>query len=289
MAPACSPSPQKARQEKLLRVAVLGDSWVSSWADEWVLESALPAGLKAGLRANTSSDIELIVAGFPGFTADRLLSLAERCRLRCLARLSTLNGGDELPWYGDLTSSLLAAGVPSLCKDGQGVNEHVDVVVIIAGYNDLSHDEADAKQVYTSLSRLQEIYAARGVRSVLVTLGQGRPQFEEQRQLLNHWLLQKCLAVDCDALVARLGDDDWENMEHLTQEGSWALGFLLADHVSGRFSERNRGRNCKDSCKQSSQWASEGTSQRYKRGGSKRRHNWRQEAFNVRKRCRRAR
>jgi len=211
-----------------LRVAVLGDSWVSSWKGDWTLTSALPEGLKAGFHIHMSADIELITAGFPGFTADRIFSLANLCRLRCL---SQLEGGNSLPWYGDLKSPLRRLGFSLLCEDDQESDEDVDVVVIVAGYNDFSHDQAKAKKVFRTLTTLQDLYTNRGVLAVLVTPGQGRAEYEEQRQLLNSLLFGRQYVVDCDALVNKLDDDAWENMEHLTEEGSRQVGILLADAV----------------------------------------------------------
>merc|ERR1712032_259719 len=211
-----------------LRVAVLGDSWVSSWKGDWTLTSALPEGLKVGLHSHRSADIELITAGFPGFTADRIFSLANLCRLRCM---SQLEGGGSLPWYGDLKSPLRRLGFSLLCEDDRKSDEDVDAVVIVAGYNDFSHDQAKAEKVFRTLTTLQDLYTNRGILAVLVTPGQGHAEYEEQCQLLNSWLFGRQYVVDCDALVNKLGDDAWQNMEHLTEEGSRQVGILLADAV----------------------------------------------------------
>lgn len=82
-----------------------------------------------------------------------------------------------------------------------------------------------------------DLYAARGVHAMLVTPGEGRPEFEQQRQLLNSWLVGKHSVVDCDSLVRKVKDDAWADMEHFTDEGSWTLGFLLADVIAKRFDQ----------------------------------------------------
>jgi hypothetical protein len=189
------------------------------------LKSPLPEGLQEGLQANDLADAELIIAGFPGYTADRLLALSKLCSLRCLA---SLNGGSELPWYGDLKSPLRSTGVHLWSGDAHR-DEDVDVVFIIAGYNDFSHDDASPKQVYKTLTSLQDLYSKRGAVAIIVTPGEGRPEYEKQRQVLNSWLLERHRVVDCDSLVCKLRDDAWANMEHFTEEGSKTLGTLLAD------------------------------------------------------------
>lgn len=226
-----------------LRLAVFGDSWVSRFVDESTLDSSLPNGFLTRLLENTAMDGELVVAGFPGFTAKRMLELANMCRLRDMSRIYDSEAGCF--WSkGDLKSEVVENAVPMIGMLRKTVDEDIDVVVIIAGYNDLA--EGDSIEVYETLAQLRDLYFARGVCPILVTIGEGRPDVEEKRQTVNRWLLEKREAVDCDPLIQKLGNDAWQSWTHLKPEGSRSLGSLLADAMASRCSNFKEGPNSVD-------------------------------------------
>lgn len=222
-----------------LQVAVFGDSWVSDYergehADYWNLESHLPEGLRQRLSADASCEVDLVIAGFPGFTAARLLEFAELCRLRDMAHVYH-HRGCYLPLQGDLKTLLLARNIPCAWADERDlVSEDVDIVVIIAGYNDLKYGAFKADEVAGKLLALRGLYAARGVEAVLVTVGEGSPDLEAQRHRVNELLLADGGTVGCDEFVRALGRDMWANMDHFTPEGYRALGGMLGSAIACR-------------------------------------------------------
>eukprot|EP00928_Gymnodinium_smaydae_P065537 TRINITY_DN48658_c0_g1_i1.p1 TRINITY_DN48658_c0_g1~~TRINITY_DN48658_c0_g1_i1.p1 ORF type:complete len:285 (-),score=41.59 TRINITY_DN48658_c0_g1_i1:268-1122(-) len=221
-----------------LRVACLGDSWVSDWAgeaDSWRLESPLPWALKQQLEKLTGRAVELIVAGLPGFTAKRMSELAKLCRLRDIAEMQASNGW-QLPCEGDLQEALMSRGAreDSRHRWGGVLPEDVDIVVIIAGYNDLRYDSDSGEDVAQHVLGLRQLYAERRhVDALVLTIGEGRPEVESRRQCAN-LVLRKAGAIDCDPFVASLPAEAWGNSEHLIAEGYATLGVKVADAIAMR-------------------------------------------------------
>ena len=63
--------------EKCIRLACLGDSWVSCWTEEndpgpKRVIAEMPTALQAGLEER-GQKVELLIAGFPGSTTERLV------------------------------------------------------------------------------------------------------------------------------------------------------------------------------------------------------------------------
>mmetsp|Transcript_37885 Transcript_37885/g.118159 ORF Transcript_37885/g.118159 Transcript_37885/m.118159 type:complete len:307 (-) Transcript_37885:182-1102(-) len=229
-----------------LRVACLGDSWISDYergehADYWKLESHLPEAVLERLREECDRDVEFLVAGFPGFTASRLLQLAKLCRLRDLARVHDRRGV-HLPAQGSLRTELWKLGVPCAWADSNGSTpeEDVDLVLIVAGYNDLKYGErGGADAVAQKLLQLRRLYASRGIEAIIVTIGEGSPCVERMRRRANRRLLAEGSGdvVSCDDLVRGLGREMWANMEHFTPDGYRAVGSMLGAVVAQRLRE----------------------------------------------------
>lgn len=194
----------------------------------WFLESPLPKGLAHGfLDRGISSD--LLVAGFPGYAAQRLFHLAWLCKLRDLARFCDGNGW--LSGTGDLSTLLREQGIPLDEQNGCSGTEGVDIVVISAGYNDL-YRGVSAGEICKILLQLEQVFAARNIPAVLLTIGKGHPGLEDERQLANTMLLAKgSKVVDCDAILDTLGPSVWKNHDHLNAMGYEKLGYLLATSV----------------------------------------------------------
>jgi len=224
-------------------VACLGDSWISDYergehADYWKLESHLPEAFLERLEAESDRDVEFVIAGFPGFTSARLLQLAKLCRLRDMARVHERRGV-HLPASGSLKTALWQLGIPCAWADSESQEEDVDLVLIVAGYNDLKYGEGGPDAVARRLLQLRRLYASRGVEAVLVTIGEGAPDVEARRRRANRRLLADAEAgvVSCDDFVRGLGREMWANMEHFTPEGYRALGSMLGASAAQRLRE----------------------------------------------------
>jgi len=222
-----------------LCVAILGDSWVSDFergenADWWKLESPLPYAVADGLVAHGVPVSKTLVCGFPGFTASRLLDLAQRCSLRDMAKIQARKGF-PLPIRGTLGPLLSERGVSGMWA-GSWMSEEVDIVVIIAGYNDLKYREANADQVARFLFQLQDLYTRRDVEPIIVSIGAGKPCLDRQRARVNELLFSQPGTVDCDVLVNQLGDGAWCNKEHFTADGYVDLGHMLARAIKEQLS-----------------------------------------------------
>merc|ERR1719330_994772 len=97
-----------------LRLACLGDSWVCDWLEslgDWKINTPMPLALRDGLEAS-GFEVELVVAGFPGATVERILELARICRLRDMASLSA--SGRSIK--GDLMAKLDEFGLQRIPK-----------------------------------------------------------------------------------------------------------------------------------------------------------------------------
>jgi len=172
----------------------------------------------------------MCIAPFGGASARRLLQLTQVCRLRDLALFTDRHGW--LPQQGNIAEVMERAGVPMRAGS---VAEDVDIVLVIAGYNDLKRG-ASALDVVQTLLELEKVFKTRGVEMILVTMGRGHAHLEEERLRANASCMQRCACViDCDRLLERLGPSAWENHDHLTSDGYVALGRLLAaelvDHL----------------------------------------------------------
>jgi len=224
------------------RVACFGDSWITDYergehADYWKTESQLPEGLRTRLADTLDKEVELVIAGFPGYTAARLLDLARLCRLRDMSRVYSQKGS-HLPRHGDLKTMLTTQGIPCAWseEDKWAVEEDVDMVVIVAGYNDLLYGELRPEQVVQKLLQIRQLYVDRGVDAVLVTVGQGSRAVESWRRRANKLLLVQggSSVVNCDPFVNSLGRSMWANQDHLTPEGYKDLGCQLGSTVAER-------------------------------------------------------
>lgn len=222
-----------------LRLAVLGDSWVTSWEevrDEgWHLMSPLPKGLRDGLdELGCWRCVELIVAGFPGSTAGRLLDLARLVRLREMSMLVDRFSG-KLPWRGDLSKMVARFGV---LADQQGlpVREDVDAVVLVAGWNDLRYG-ISGPEAAGRLLELRRLYRARGLEAIPLSIGRGLSaprDLEARRTHANTQLVMTGLAVNTDALLEDLRPHAWKDSGHLTCASAEKVGRRLAGAVSAR-------------------------------------------------------
>lgn len=222
----------------VLRLACLGDSWVSDWAwgcgsnGGWGFRSPLTEALCDGLSA-LGHQVEIVLCGLPGYTSERVLELANLCRLRDLASL--LRGsGDNMP-RGNLAKLLSAYGVARYSSDGAA--EDVDAVLVIAGYNDLRRGDSP-RQIARRLLQIRELYQQRGVEALVVSVGEGRPHLERWRRRVNAQLMAgDPRAIDCDELLLGLDNSNWEECEHFTEQGSRVVGKLLAQAVAVRLGD----------------------------------------------------
>jgi len=233
-----------------LRVACLGDSWVTDYergehADYWKTESPLPEGLQQKLASTLDREVELVIAGFPGYTAARLLDLARLCRLRDMSCVYSQKGS-HLPRHGDLQTLLSERGIScSWSEDGwrNAVEEDVDMVVIIAGYNDLLYGELGPQQVVHRLLHLRQLYVDRGMDVVLVAIGQGSHDVESSRWRANKLLLAQGgpSVVKVDEFVKNLDRSMWANKDHLTPNGYRSLGCQLGSVVAEKICMKSAG------------------------------------------------
>lgn len=235
-----------------LRLACIGDSWVTDWSEEspdkWRMHTPMTDALRAGFSALGSADIELITAGFPGATSARILELAQLCKVRDMAKLSA----KSVSIKQHLEYKLEKAGITnlkSLPRDAR-VCEDIDVIVLVLGSNDLSTSTWDcaSDSILHRLRKLKHIFRVRGSEVVTVSVGGGANSLlmadmtaeelqalEEQRAHTNAALLAEDGVVDCDALLHGLVNpwkaDGW----HLTDEGYEAFGRRLAQRIVRRY------------------------------------------------------
>ena len=223
-----------------LRLACLGDSWVCSWTDgeEKKIKADMPIALRNGMESR-SENVELVVAGFPGATTERVLPLVQICRLRDMALMS--EHGCSIK--DDLVRRLEEQQIPFLADatNSATLNEDVDVVLLAVGSNDLCQEDL-SQQVLGRLFKLRQIYIERGVDVLLVSLGGAGPEaagqcwwseLEANRVCINSQLLKEDWVFNFDWLMDGLMVDKamWADAWHLSKEGSSAYGDRLAAAV----------------------------------------------------------
>eukprot|EP00930_Biecheleria_cincta_P059693 TRINITY_DN45414_c0_g1_i1.p1 TRINITY_DN45414_c0_g1~~TRINITY_DN45414_c0_g1_i1.p1 ORF type:complete len:758 (+),score=88.11 TRINITY_DN45414_c0_g1_i1:60-2333(+) len=225
---------------KSLRFACLGDSWVACWTEDAdgvpkKIVAPMPAALQAGLEARGQS-LELLVAGFPGATTERLLDLVKICRLRDMVPMSSCGHSIK----DDLVSRLEFRNVCFAAAANERLAEDVDVVLVAVGSNDLCY-ESLRQQVIGRLFLLRQIYVERGVEVILVSLGGVQPggakdryeiDMEANRACVNARLLKEDWVLNFDDLMAGLGASLWLDSWHLTVEGCQTYGERLAEAIS---------------------------------------------------------
>lgn len=200
------------RLARPLRVALIGDSWVTDLYEKsdgnrvrkshtaWAMEASLRQRLGQGVQ------VDFVFAGFPGTRSRALLSMCWLCRLRDMAKLAKMG----YSWKYDPARALKEQRLQPLSEQPQ--EEELDVAVICVGSNDL-YDQPSS-EILRTLSELCKHLEFRGVEVCQCSLylheteRQAWPEADQTCQQVNE-TLKGSSCIDLDGFLQSLSPQHW--------------------------------------------------------------------------------
>jgi lysophospholipase L1-like esterase len=217
------------KDSRQYRILCYGDSLTAGFCSKGKHFEPYGPFLARALQA-AGIECEVIVCGLSGLTAQDMLRHLKSSSVE------------------DITGQI-GRGLAHFLED----EEHQDLVVLMAGTNDLAVDKPEARSVFERVRQLHEACHARGVPTVALTPAAPLPARHraarlELGRLLAEWRRSTPGVValaDCEELVPRTsqrGRELWDPDDiHMNPEGSRTFGHRLLQVVKGALAHASGG------------------------------------------------